>query len=760
MLCMRRLLAAVLALLLCCLPSALAEGGADAVTDAVEAAVPEAFYDIAQPNDLFALTCDSATLGVGEQLRLLPKDWPDDAVPEFTMSKKKIVSISADGEVKALKKGSVTVTARYGGQTATCAITVMKAPKAISLGAATATLGYDAATGLGERLTLNPTLTKNTASSITYRGYDPEIISVSGNVVTAVGTGVTKLTAATFNGKTAAMTVTVLPGPRTAAFAEELVVVGEGASRDLKVVLEAGTASALSFESLDPGCARVDGSGRLTGVSRGVTQVLAVCFNNTVAICTVEVTPSPTVVIAEPAAMTLGVGEESAPISVTTDVEGLTSGFTFTSSKQKVATVDGDGVVKGVKKGSAVVKVSAGSGPFDSVKVTVKAAPKSVTLSQKALTLGPGDTAALKATLPKNSWSSLRFESDNEAVAVVDGDGLVTAVAKGTATITVHTFNGHTAACGVTVCGAPAAIVMDEQATVSVSQYLPFAVTVLDEDGGVYPGAFSVSFSPTGIAEYAGGRLHGMKAGSTVMTVAAGGIVRQCQVTVDALQKARVLSIAHRGGKPENTLEAFRKVPSTGADGVELDARSTKDGYQVIHHDATFKVGGKNYTLSKIKLSELRTLKPSVPTLDEALDVLDAIGLDIHLELKDTADGAKCVKAIRAHGLEDRTVYFSFYEKQLKQVHKADSKATLGLSLNADVQYDSSALLKKISNLHISFLVANKALMNQTVVDYWHGLGLKISVWTPNTRSEVRALCALGVDYILSDYPEYCVQER
>lgn len=53
------------------------------------------------------------------------------------------------------------------------------------------------------------------------------------------------------------------------------------------------------------------------------------------------------------------------------------------------------------------------------------------------------------------------------------------------------------------------------------------------------------------------------------------------------LEKVRRGPIAHRGGKPENTLAAFSKAKSDGAFGVEVDLSLTKDGHAVLLHDAT-----------------------------------------------------------------------------------------------------------------------------------------------------------------------------
>ena len=53
------------------------------------------------------------------------------------------------------------------------------------------------------------------------------------------------------------------------------------------------------------------------------------------------------------------------------------------------------------------------------------------------------------------------------------------------------------------------------------------------------------------------------------------------------IEKMNGSPIAHRGGKPENTLAALSKAKSQGAFGVEVDLSLTKDGHAVLLHDAT-----------------------------------------------------------------------------------------------------------------------------------------------------------------------------
>ena len=140
----------------------------------------------------------------------------------------------------------------------------------------------------------------------------------------------------------------------------------------------------------------------------------------------------------------------------------------WSSSDSDVATVDATGLVTAIAEGTATITVSSTDGTDLSaqcaVTVTKAAEPEepilvsSLTLDQTSLTLEEGKASQLNAAVsPENaSDKSLNWISDDETVATVDATGLVTAVAEGTATITVSTKDGSnlSAQCAVTVTKA------------------------------------------------------------------------------------------------------------------------------------------------------------------------------------------------------------------------------------------------------------------------------------------------------------------
>ena len=117
-------------------------------------------------------------------------------------------------------------------------------------------------------------------------------------------------------------------------------------------------------------------------------------------------------------------------------------GYTYATSNNKVASVNNKGKVTAKKTGKATIKATNQAGKVKVYNITVKKAPKKivkVTPSKK--TLRKGKTVKLKVKLPKGTAGKCTFKSNKPKVASVNSKGVVKAKKKGTAKITVKTYN-------------------------------------------------------------------------------------------------------------------------------------------------------------------------------------------------------------------------------------------------------------------------------------------------------------------------------
>lgn len=132
---------------------------------------------------------------------------------------------------------------------------------------------------------------------------------------------------------------------------------------------------------------------------------------------------------------------------------------TWKSDKESVATVDKEGNVTAVGKGTANITASIVNAEGKTLtsnvcKVTVSKSVKSVTLDQTEVGLKQGQKKTLKATVTPSDadYATITWKSSDSTVVKVDQDGNIEAVAEsGEATITASTENGKSASCKVTV---------------------------------------------------------------------------------------------------------------------------------------------------------------------------------------------------------------------------------------------------------------------------------------------------------------------
>ncbi len=141
----------------------------------------------------------------------------------------------------------------------------------------------------------------------------------------------------------------------------------------------------------------------------------------------------------------IGVGESYRLETSVTPADAVNQTLIFTSSNKNV-TVNKDGIIKGKKAGTSWIMVSSENGKTARVKVDVKKAPKRVWLNETVKRLKKGRTFQIKVKLPKKTAShKITFTSNKKSVAAVSATGKVRALKKGSAVITVKTFNGKKA---------------------------------------------------------------------------------------------------------------------------------------------------------------------------------------------------------------------------------------------------------------------------------------------------------------------------
>ena len=243
-------------------------------------------------------------------------------------------------------------------------------------------------------------------------------------------------------------------------------------------------------------------------------------------------------------AITIGVKESYTALTVSAVPAGSAlPAVTWRTSNKKYVKVDAaTGKITGVKKGSATVYAKMENGEEVACKVTVKKAPKKVSVSPSSMALSEGGMSGqLSVSLTKNTASgTLTYTSSDPAVATVDATGRVTAVGPGKATITVKAFNGKKSTCKVAVMAAPATLRFDEEnISIATGQKLVLNPTALAADGSVTEAAvtYALDSGSNGIItlDNITGEVAGVSKGAVVVSATThNGVSSKATITVSA----------------------------------------------------------------------------------------------------------------------------------------------------------------------------------------------------------------------------------
>ena len=363
----------------------------------------------------------------------------------YTVTDAKVAAVSAKGVMTAKKAGTATVKVYSSKKlAASCKVTVLAAPGSVKPGTSAVKLG------VSETFTLSPVIPANTWTTFTYASKNASVATVtSKGVIKGVKTGKTTITISTHNGKKANVAVTVVNAPSKVTLSQTSLTLGAKETFALKPVIPSGTHTSMTYISGDTGVATVSAKGVVKGVKAGATTVTVKTHNGKKASVAVTVMNAPSKVSFSDAGLSIGIKETCTLVPVIPAKTHTT--FTYASDNAKVATVSADGVLTGVKAGTATVTVTTHNGKTASLSVTVKKAPSKVTMSKSRLLMNTDGTFQLKAVLPENTASAITWKSSNAGIVAVDKNGKLTAKATGAAKITATTFNKKSASCAVLV---------------------------------------------------------------------------------------------------------------------------------------------------------------------------------------------------------------------------------------------------------------------------------------------------------------------
>ncbi len=230
-----------------------------------------------------------------------------------------------------------------------------------------------------------------------------------------------------------------------------------------------------------------------------------------------------------------------------------------------------------------------------------------------------------------------------------------------------------------------------------------------------------------------------------------------------------VANVAHRGASgnsPENTLCAFQMALEIGVDEIELDLRSTLDGHLVVMHDATVdRTTDGTGVISELTLAEIRALDAGrvfgerfrgegVPAWEEALDLVQGKArLNVHLKEGGNPDGEyerKVAKALRAFRMMDHSV-LACNDEAVGIFAEIDPRIACRIFPNNRSPED---YIRSSAQMGLRTTQPGRDMTTPEFVQKAHESGLGVHVFYADTPEDMRTYIGMGVDGILTNYPE------
>jgi len=221
--------------------------------------------------------------------------------------------------------------------------------------------------------------------------------------------------------------------------------------------------------------------------------------------------------------------------------------------------------------------------------------------------------------------------------------------------------------------------------------------------------------------------------------------------------------IGHRGASavaPENTLKSFKMAMQLGADMIELDVRLSKDRRVVVIHDAEISRTSngtgfvRSYTLAELKKFDFGEGE-KIPTLEEVLELTKGKIL-VNIEIKEPDMVKEVVKIIEEFNAEDQVLVSSFIHPVVLAVKKLNPEIRTGVLFGCRPINP----IRLAREAQADFLHPYHEAIDEAMVKEAHAEGIGILAWTVDSENSIKRLMRLGVDGIITNDVETCLNIR
>ena len=211
----------------------------------------------------------------------------------------------------------------------------------------------------------------------------------------------------------------------------------------------------------------------------------------------------------------------------------------------------------------------------------------------------------------------------------------------------------------------------------------------------------------------------------------------------------------------ENTIESVQKAIELNVDGIEIDVFKSKTGELVVYHDPFLsRLSNSNAFIEQISLDSIKKIELIggyfIPTLKEIVDIIpEKIFLNIELKGQDTAFETNkiIINYLNTHNFPvSKFIISSFRWDELKKIRSFNKDIPIAILVDSLSKIDDAIKLAK--QINAVALNPNKEFITKEIVNKIQSKNIKVYPYTINTPRNIRKMRSMGVDAIITDFPE------
>lgn len=215
--------------------------------------------------------------------------------------------------------------------------------------------------------------------------------------------------------------------------------------------------------------------------------------------------------------------------------------------------------------------------------------------------------------------------------------------------------------------------------------------------------------------------------------------------------------IAHRGASahaPENTHLSFEKAWHFGADMIELDVHETTDGHIVCIHDPTVdRTTNGTGEVSSMTLGEIQSLDAGmgqqIPLLEDVLKFSQG-RIQVNIELKIAGVEERIANIVHNLGITNDIIISSFIHLSLSVIKEISDRIRIAILVQNEIE-NLPSYAHEIGAYAIN---PAKELTSAMLITNSHEFDIKVFPWTVNDEETMLRLLDVGVDGLITDYPD------